>query len=53
METLKYNNQYKITFNGSSTYYFEDHNGNCYKIFGTLRKAVNHFNKVSSLTGAR
>jgi len=53
MTTIIANTEYKVTFNGSATYFLEDKNGDCYKTFSTERKAVNYFNKVSLMAGVK
>ena len=51
MTTLKQNSEFKILFNGSTTYMIVDNNGDCWKTLTTERTANNYFNKVSKLAG--
>lgn len=51
MKIIAQNTEFKIEFNGSATYFVTDSTGHCWKTFGTERKALNFFNKVSHASG--
>jgi len=51
MTTVISNKEYKVTFNGSKTYFVEDNNGTCYKYFSTEKAAVKFFTKLSYQAG--
>lgn len=51
MKTIAQNKEFKIEFNGSSTYMIVDNCGTCWKAVSSERKALNYFNKVSTQCG--
>ena len=51
METLHTTSDYKITFNGSSTYMVIDNNNDCHFATNTERKAINYLNKLLDCLG--
>tara|TARA_R110000824_G_scaffold389457_1_gene585528 strand:+ start:1022 stop:1186 length:165 start_codon:yes stop_codon:yes gene_type:complete len=53
MTTLAQNSEYKVEFNGGSTYMIVDNHGTCLMVKSTERTAVNYFNKVSINTGIK
>ena len=48
MTVIKKEKDFKIEFNGKSTYMIVDSNGDVWDRVDTLRKATNRFNKILS-----
>lgn len=49
--TVKTNGEYAVEFNGSSTWFLNDKNGDCYGYYDTERKAVNAYNRTCKSAG--
>ncbi len=52
METLIETKEFKITFNGSATYFVIDDCGQCRLSTNTLRKAKNHLKRLLKYTNS-
>lgn len=50
MTTILEKGDYKITFNGSKTYFVIDSADQCLLATDTLRKATNKFNRILKMT---
>jgi len=51
MSTLREEKGFKIEFNGSSTYFVTDVNGDAWEVVSTLRTANNRMNKILKASG--
>ena len=51
MTIIAQNSEFKVEFNGGSTYMIVDNQGTCWMVKDTERKALNYFNKVSKSHG--
>ena len=47
MTTITENKRFKVTFNGSATFFIIDTNGDCWFATDTKRKALIYFKKVN------
>lgn len=51
MTTIISKGDYRVTFNGSKTYFIEDTAGQCYKTYNTEKAALKYFHRLLEMAG--
>lgn len=51
MNTVATRGDYKVVFNGASTYFVMDSADQCYKYYTSKKSAINKMNKVAEMAG--
>ncbi len=51
MTTISTRGDYRVLYNGSTTYYVVDNCDQCYRTFSTEKGAIKHMNKVAEMAG--